>query len=65
MDENVAEELVEAELRGWLPLFDIFISEEEIEDVLIKSDKTLGKYAGPSGEAIFSTSARIYTARKA
>ena len=65
MGENVAEELVEAELRGWLPLFDIFLSEEEIEDVLIKSDKTLAKYAGPSGEAIFATSAHIYTARKA
>jgi len=58
-------QMVEAELRGWLPLFDIFLSEDEIEDVLIKSDKTLGKYAGPSGEAIFQTSAHIYTARKA
>jgi hypothetical protein len=57
-------QMVEAELRGWLPLFDIFLSEDEIEDVLIKSDKTLGKFAAPSGEAIFSTSAHIYTARK-
>ena len=57
-------QMVEAELRGWLPLFDIFLSEDEIEDVLIKSDKTLGKYAGPSGEAIFQTSAHIYTARR-
>ncbi len=58
-------QMVEAELRGWLPLFDIFLSEDEIEDVLIKSDKTLGKYAGPSGEANFLTSAHIYKARKA
>jgi ubiquinone/menaquinone biosynthesis C-methylase UbiE len=58
-------QMVEAELRGWLPLFDIFLSEDEIEEVLIKSDKTLSKYAGPSGEAIFTTSAHIYTARKA
>ena len=58
-------QMVEAELRGWLPLFDIFLSEDEIEDVLIKSDKTLGKYAGPSGEAKFLTSAHIYKARKA
>jgi len=57
-------QMVEAELRGWLPLFDIFLSEDEIENLLIKSDKTLGKYAGPSGEAIFPTSAHIYTARK-
>jgi len=57
-------QMVEAELRGWLPLFDIFLGEDEIEDVLIKSDQTLGKYAGPSGEATFPTSAHVYTARK-
>lgn len=58
-------QMVEAELRGWLPLFDIFLSEDQIEYVLVESDKTLGKYAGPSGEANFPTSAHIYTARKA
>ena len=57
-------QMVEVELRGWLPLFDIFLSEDEINDVLIKSDETLGKYAGPSGEATFSTSAHIFTASK-
>ena len=56
--------MVEAELRGWLPLFDIFLSEDKINDVLIESDKTLGKYAGPSGEAVFPTSAHIFTAKK-
>lgn len=58
-------QMVEAELRGWLPLFDIFLSEDEIEEVLASSDRTLSKYAGPSGEAIFPTSAHIFTARKA
>jgi len=57
-------QMVEAELRGWLPLFDIFLSEDEINNVLIESDKTLGKYAGPSGEAVFPTSAHVFTARK-
>ena len=56
--------MVEAELRGWLPLFDIFLSEAEIDNVLIESDRTLSKYAGPSGEAIFPTSAHVITARK-
>jgi SAM-dependent methyltransferase len=56
--------MVEAELRGWLPLFDIFLAEDKINEVLIESDKTLGKYAGPSGEAVFPTSAHIFTARK-
>jgi len=58
-------QMVEAELRGWLPLFEIFLSEDEIDKVLIESDKTLDKYAGPSGEAVFPTSAHVFTARKA
>jgi SAM-dependent methyltransferase len=57
-------QMVEAELRGWLPLFDIFLTENEIHGVLIESDKTLGKYAGPSGDAAFPTSAHVFTARK-
>jgi len=57
-------QMVEAELRGWLPLFDIFLSEDEIDRVLVESDKTLGKYAEASGEAVFPTSAHIFTARK-
>ena len=57
-------QMVEAELRGWLPLFDILLREDKIKEVLIESDKTLGKYAGPSGEALFPTSANLFTARK-
>lgn len=57
--------MVEAELRGWLPLFDINLSEEKIADVLVKSDGKLSKYAAQSGEAVFPTSAHIVTARKA
>jgi len=56
--------MVEAELRGWLPLFDIFLSEPEIDQILIESDRTLSRYAGSSGEAIFPTSAHVITARK-
>lgn len=56
--------MVEAELRGWLPLFDINLSEAKISDVLIESDSTLSKYASPSGKAIFPTSAHVITARK-
>jgi SAM-dependent methyltransferase len=57
-------QMVEAELRGWLPLFDIFLSEDEISAVLVESDRTLAKYAGSSGEATFPTSAHVFTARK-
>ena len=57
-------QMVEAELRGWLPFFDIFLGEDKINEVLIESDKTLGKYTGPSGKAVFPTSAHLFTARK-
>ena len=57
-------QMVEAELRGWLPLFDIFLSDDKITEVLIESDRTLGKYAGPAGEAMFTTSAHVFTALK-
>lgn len=56
--------MVEAELRGWLPLFDIFLSEAEINDILVESDRTLSKYANSLGEAIFPTSAHIVTTQK-
>ena len=56
--------MVEAELRGWLPSFDIFLSEDKINEVLNESDQRLGEYAGPSGEAVFSTAVPIFTARK-
>ncbi|SLN23549.1 Demethylmenaquinone methyltransferase [Roseovarius albus] len=56
--------MVEVELRGWLPLFDIHLTDEKIADILMKSDATLSKYASPTGEAVFPTSAYIITARK-
>ena len=59
-----SQQMVEAELRGWLPLFDIFLDEDKINEVLVESDTPLGKYAGPAGEAVFPTSAHIFPARK-
>ena len=56
--------MVEVELRGWLPLFDIHLDEEQIADVLEKSDTTLSKYATPSGAAKFPTAAYVVTGRK-
>ena len=57
-------QMVEAELRGWLPLLDICLTEDELESVLVESDRRLGKYAGDDGQAIFPTSAHIFTAQK-
>ena len=56
--------MVEADLRGWLPLFGINLSEKRIADVLVNSDGKLAKYSTKSGEAVFATSAHIVTAHK-
>lgn len=56
--------MVEVELRGWLPLFDIHLTEDTIADVLMKSDAKLSKYATATGEAVFPTSAYVMTASK-
>lgn len=57
-------QMVEAELRGWLPLFDIVLDEDEIENILVESDKILRKYVNSSGKAVFPVSAHIHTAKK-
>ena len=56
--------MVEAELRGWLPLFDIHLDDEKIADVLVQSDDKLSGYASETGEAVFPTSAHIVSGRK-
>lgn len=56
--------IVEADLRGWLPLFGINLNEEKIADVLGKSDALLSQYTVSTGEAVFQTSAYVVTAQK-
>ena len=55
------QQMLEAELRGWLPLFDILLDDAEIDRILQASDGVLSKYADESGRAIFPTSAHIIT----
>ncbi len=56
--------MLEADLRGWLPMFGINLSEEKISEVLAASDDVLKTSVAPSGEAVFPTSAHIITAIK-
>lgn len=57
-------EMVEAELRGWLPLFDIVLDEPAISRILAAAETALARYQTPSGQAQFPTSAHIVTAVK-
>lgn len=59
-----ARTLVEAELRGWLPLFGIQLDEAEIASVLEQAGPRLAGFTATNGEAVFPTSAHIITARR-
>jgi SAM-dependent methyltransferase len=53
--------LVEADLRGWLPLMGVVLAEAEIAHILEEAERVLGKYVGTDGTVSFATSAHIVT----
>ncbi len=59
-----ARTMVEADLRGWLPLFDIHLSEEKIASVLACADDALEAFRTADGEVVFQASAYIVSGRK-
>jgi ubiquinone/menaquinone biosynthesis C-methylase UbiE len=56
--------MVEAELRGWLPVMGVSLAEDQISDVLNKAEHALSYYAAPDGQVSFSISAHVITASK-
>jgi ubiquinone/menaquinone biosynthesis C-methylase UbiE len=56
--------MVEADLRGWLPVMGVFLDEEEISRVLQEAQPALGAYATAEGRVVFESSAHIVTAVK-
>jgi SAM-dependent methyltransferase len=56
--------MVEAELRGWLPVVGVVLSEEQITRVLEEAEDALGAYAAAGGRATFDLSALIVTAKR-
>lgn len=56
--------MVEAELRGWLPLFDILLNEQEIEQVLSVASDELAGFVNGTGAVTFPTSAYVFSAGK-
>lgn len=55
--------MVEAELRGWLPIMGITLDEALITDILTEAQDVLGPYARPDGATDFAIRAHILTAR--
>lgn len=55
--------LVEAELRGWLPLLGIVLEEARITDILAASEALLARYVRADGTLVFAAPALVARAR--
>lgn len=56
--------MVEADLRGWLPVMGVFLTEDLIRRILEAAEQDLGHYATADGRAVFQLSAHLVTASK-
>lgn len=57
--------MVEADLRGWLPVMGVMLSEDVIARVLAAAEQALAAYLQADGSVEFETSAHIVTATPA
>ncbi len=56
--------MVEADLRGWLPVMGVVLAEEQIARILEEAERDLSAYVTADGTAAFDTSAHIVTGKK-
>lgn len=57
--------MVEADLRGWLPVMGVVLEEELIQRILAEAERVLHRYVTPEGSVVFEAPAHIVTATKA
>ena len=57
--------MVEADLRGWLPVMGVVLSEDQITHVLEEAEHALSAYVTAEGRAVFDTPAHIVTGARA
>lgn len=57
--------MVEAELRGWLPIMGVQLTEVQIESVLAEAEQVLAPHVQPDGTVEFGVRAHVVTARRA
>lgn len=53
--------MVEADLRGWLPVMGVHLTEEQIQTILYEAETGLAKYVTPDGQVEFEAPAHIVT----
>ncbi|MEZ4770190.1 MAG: methyltransferase domain-containing protein [Caldilineales bacterium] len=56
--------MVEADLRGWLPVMGVVLPEDQIDHILQQAEQSLSSYVADDGKMTFRLSAHIVTARK-
>jgi len=57
--------MVEADLRGWLPVMGVVLGEEQIARILEEAEVILRPYVAPDGTVAFEISAHVVTGAKA
>jgi SAM-dependent methyltransferase len=56
--------MVEADLRGWLPVMGVILTEDQIGRILQEAEQALGSYATADGRAAFHLSAHLVSVKK-
>ncbi len=56
--------MIEADLRGWLPVMGVVLDEERIEHILAEAETALAHYVSTDGAMVFDLSAHIVTGSK-
>ena len=56
--------MVEADLRGWLPVMGVFLDEKTIAEILDEVESVLDRYLSDSGEVVFDAPGNIVSARR-
>ena len=51
--------MVEADLRGWLPLLGVVLDEDVIQEILVAADRELARHRTPEGSMAFDVSAHV------
>ena len=51
--------MVEADLRGWLPIMGVDLTEDQIENVLAEAENVLAGFVEPNGDVVFDSPAHI------
>lgn len=54
--------MVEADLRGWLPVMGVVLQEEQIDSILNEAEGILAEYVTADGKVVFNSPAHIVTA---